>query len=102
MQVRRWSEAEWTVKGITDIRTDPHHPVSVLLLAQIYENLNKTIEAYDLLNCAVESFCPQETELCAQFYSQLGNLMHTTGAFLSAANVCPASSYYLSYPPPPP
>lgn len=86
MKVRRWSDAEWAVKGIGT--NDPNHPISILLLAQIYENLNKTMEASDLLNCAIDNFCPQEANLCAQFYSQLGNILHTKGAFLSAANVC--------------
>lgn len=85
MKVHRWEDAEWAIKGIE--QNDPNHPISILLLAQIYENLNKTMDAYDLLHCAIESLCPQEANLCAQFYSHLGNLMHTTGAFLSATNV---------------
>ena len=85
MRVRKWSEAEATLKGIPP--SDPHHPSSLLLLARLYENLNKTGEAFDILNCAVDYFCPHEANLCAQFYSQLGNLMHTTGAVQSAAKV---------------
>ena len=85
MQVRKWTKAEEILKEIPV--EDPHHPSSVLLLAQLYENLNKTGDALDILNCAVDWFCPHEANLCSQFYSQLGNLMHSQGSFIPAADV---------------
>ncbi|CAL8104977.1 unnamed protein product [Orchesella dallaii] len=86
IDVRGWTEAERTLREISSSRDDPYHSYSVLLLGQLYERMNKTGEAFEILNCAVDYFCPRETNLCAQLYSQLGNLMHTTGAMLSAAN----------------
>jgi len=78
-------DAEWLLQSIS--QTEPNNPTMVLLLAQVYENLNKTGEAVDILNSAVDYVCPHDANLCAQLYSQLGNLMHTNGAVLSAANV---------------
>lgn len=85
MDARRWSDAEETLKGIP--RTHPDHATSILLLATLLENQNRTAEAFDTLHGVLGDFCPHDPVLCAQFYSHLGNLMHSMGAIQSAANV---------------
>jgi hypothetical protein len=85
IDVRRWSEAERTLREI--LRSQSNDSSSLLLLATVYENQNRTTDAFDTLHSSLDYFCPHDRNLCSLFYSQLGNLMHTTGAVYSAADV---------------